>query len=59
MSMMDGSSVMQVITPTITPLAITIPKSLPSANVIKHRAEKPATVVMELLTTDLNVLPIA
>lgn len=34
-------------------------KVLPSANVIRHRAAKPATVVMELDTIDLKVLDIA
>ena len=55
----EGSKVIQTITPMITPFAITIPRSRPKANVIKHNAANPATVVMELPTTDLNVLLIA
>lgn len=57
--MIAGSRVTQQITPMITPFAITIPRFLPSANVIRHRAAKPATVVMELDTMDLKVLDIA
>ena len=44
-----------MITPNTTPLAITIPKSIPRVKLIKHRAIKPATVVMELLTTEVMV----
>ena len=43
----------------ITPFAITIPKLAPNANVIKHNAKNPATVVTELPVIDLNVLEIA
>ena len=57
--MIAGSRVTQQITPIITHFAITIPRFLPSANVIRHRAAKPATVVMELDTMDLKVLDIA
>ena len=46
----EGSSVTQHITPMITPFAITIPRSFPSANVIKQSAANPATVVTEPTT---------
>ena len=55
----QGRIVTQQSTPMITPFAITIPRSRPSANVITQRATNPATVVTELPTMDLNVLEIA
>ena len=55
----DGKTVTQQITPIITPFAITIPKLAPNANVIKHSAANPATVVTELPVMDLNVFEIA
>ena len=48
--------VTQLITPSITPFAITIPRSMPSLYVIKQSATKPATVVIELPITALKVL---
>ena len=51
--------VTQPMTPMITPFAITIPRSSPNVNVIKHMAANPATVVMELPTTDTMVLEMA
>ena len=54
-----GNIVTQLITPRITPFAITIPKSTPNVNVMKHIATNPATVVIELPTTDTNVAAIA
>ena len=54
-----GRTVTQQITPITTPFALTIPRSRPSANVIKHSAINPATVVIELPITDLNVALIA
>ena len=47
------------ITPRTTPFAMTIPRSIPSVKLMKHSATKPATVVMELPTTDVIVLEIA
>ena len=55
----DGKIVTQLITPNTTPFAITIPKSRPSVKLMKHNAMKPATVVIELPITDVNVLDIA
>ena len=43
------------ITPKTTPFAITIPRSIPSVNVIKQSARNPAIDVIELPTTDLKV----
>ena len=54
-----GNTVMQPITPRITPLAITIPKSLPRVKLMKQRAIKPATVVIDDPTTDAIVSFIA
>ena len=48
----EGSTVIHAITPSITPLAITIPRSSPNVKLIKHNAINPATVVIELPTTD-------
>ena len=55
----DGRIVTQHSTPKMTPFAITIPKSFPSVKLIKQRAINPATVVMELPTTDEKVLEMA
>ena len=55
-SIIAGRMVTQLITPRITPFAITIPRSIPSLYVIKQSATKPATVVIELPTTALKVL---
>ena len=52
---MLGRMVTQPITPSSTPLAITIPRSRPSVKVMKHSAIKPATVVTELPITEANV----
>ena len=57
--MSDGRIVTQPITPKITPLAITIPRSRPSVKVIKQSAIKPATVVIELPSTERVVSLIA
>ena len=48
----DGRIVTQAITPSTTPFAMTIPRSSPSVKLMKHSATKPATVVIELPTTD-------
>ena len=56
---MLGKMVTHPTTPNITPLAITIPRSVPSVNVIKQSAKKPAIDVIELPTTDLNVAAMA
>jgi len=56
---MEGRIVTQPITPITTPFAITIPRSKPSVNVMKHSAINPATVVMEEPTTEVMVFPIA
>ena len=56
---MEGKIVTQPITPKITPFAMTIPRSLPRVKVMKHSAIKPATVVMELPTTEARVSLIA
>ena len=53
--MSAGKIVTLPITPRITPLAITIPKSMPSVKVIKHSAMKPATVVADEPNTELSV----
>ena len=58
-SISAGRIVTQEITPHTTPFAITIPRSRPSVNVMKHIARKPATVVNELPTTEVTVLAIA
>lgn len=50
---------MQAITPITTPFAITIPRSMPRVKLMKHRAIKPATVVIELLTTEVTVSAMA
>ena len=55
----DGRIVTHPITPKTTPFAITIPRSFPRVKLIKHSAINPATVVMELLTTEVIVLEIA
>ena len=50
--MSDGSIVTHAITPSTTPFAMTIPRSSPRVKLMKHSATNPATVVMELPTTD-------
>ena len=50
-----GRTVMEPITPKITPLAITRPRSRPKAKVMKQSAIKPATVVAEEPITELRV----
>ena len=50
-----GRMVTHPITPSTTPFAITIPRSRPSVKLMKHSAIKPATVVMELPSTEANV----
>ena len=55
----EGRMVTHPITPNITPLAITIPRSNPKVKLIKHIARNPATVVIELPTTDETVFDIA
>ena len=57
--MKAGKTVTHEITPKITPFAITIPRSSPNVKLIKHKAMKPATVVIELLTTEDIVAAIA
>ena len=42
-----------------TPFAMTIPMSMPSPKVIKHRARKPTIVVIELEVTLTRVFDIA
>ena len=59
MSINDGRTVTEAITPSTTPFAITIPRSAPSVKLIKHRAMKPAIVVTELADTDAMVALIA
>ena len=54
-----GNTVSTVTTPKSTPLAITMPKSLPNVNFIVHNTKKPAIVVKELPITDVNVSLIA
>ena len=46
-------------TPRTTPLAMTIPISLPSVNCITHKATKPAIVVIELEVIEVKVALIA
>ena len=55
----EGRTVTQQITPKTTPLAITTPRSRPKVKLMKQRAMKPATVVIELPITDTRVLLIA
>ena len=50
-----GRTVTQQITPITTPFALTIPRSRPSANVIKQSAAKPAIVVTDEEVIDVNV----
>ena len=54
-----GNNVNTLNKPNKTPLAITIPKSLPNVNCIVHSTKNPAIVVNELPITDLNVSTIA
>ena len=54
-----GSTVTQPSTPSSTPFAITTPKSRPMVKDMKHNAMNPATVVMELPTTEVRVAWIA
>ena len=56
---MAGRNVTQQMTPIRTPFDMTMPISRPSAKVMTHRARKPATVVMELEITEVNVLEMA
>ena len=58
-SISAGRIVTHPITPMITPLAITIPRSRPSVKLIKHNAMNPATVVTELPVTETIVWDIA
>ncbi len=51
--MRAGRTVTEPITPRMTPLAMTRPRSRPSPKVIKQRAMKPATVVAEPPKTEL------
>ena len=55
----DGNTVTHPNTPNTTPFAITTPKSNPSVKLIKHKATKPATVVIELPTTEVIVFDTA
>ena len=54
-SIILGRMVTQPITPSSTPLAITMPRSRPRVKLMKHRAMKPAMVVMELPSTEAKV----
>ena len=56
---MAGRKVMQHSTPITTPLIMTMPRSLPSAKVMKISAAKPATVVTEEPMTDTKVSDMA
>ena len=51
---MEGSTSTTVATPSTTPLAMTMPRSMPRVNRMKHRAKKPAMVVRELPDRDLK-----
>ena len=53
--MRAGRIVTEPMTPKMTPLAITRPRSRPRVKVIKQRAMKPATVVAEEPITELKV----
>ena len=55
----DGRIVTHPITPKITPFAITTPRSSPRVKLMKQRAIKPATVVIELPTTEVIVFEMA
>ena len=55
----EGSTVTQESTPKITPFAMTRPISSPRVKLIKQRAIKPATVVMELPSTETRVFEMA
>ena len=50
-----GSTVTQPITPSSTPFAMTSPRSRPMVKDMKHRAMKPATVVMAEPVTEVMV----
>ena len=54
-----GKIVSTEIIPSNTPLAITIPRSVPNVNFIVHNTRKPAIVVKDDPTTDVNVSEIA
>ena len=51
--------VTEPITPSTTPFAITMPRSMPRVKDMKQRAIKPATVVAEEPKTELIVFLIA
>ena len=53
--MSDGKTVTEPITPRRTPLAMTIPRSIPRVKDIKQRAMKPAMVVADEPMTDEKV----
>ena len=53
--MRAGRIVTEPMTPKMTPLAITRPRSRPRVKVMKQRAMKPATVVAEEPITELKV----
>ena len=57
--MRAGRTVTEPITPKITPLAMTRPRSRPRVKVMKHKAIKPATVVAEEPMTELKVVLMA
>ena len=59
MSISEGRKVTTVITPRITPFAMTRPISLPSVKLMKHSARKPKTVVSELPIRERKVESIA
>ena len=59
MSISAGRKVTTVITPRITPFAMTRPMSLPSVKLMKHSARKPKTVVSELPMREVKVESIA
>ena len=54
-----GKIVSTEIIPSNTPLAITIPRSVPNVNFIVHSTRKPAIVVKDDPTTDVNVSEMA
>ena len=54
-----GRTVTAPITPKMTPLAMTIPRSIPRVKDMKQRAIKPATVVADEPKTELMVFLMA
>ena len=54
-----GRTVTQPMTPRMTPLAITMPRSRPIVKDMKQSATKPATVVMDEPTTEEKVFLMA